>query len=280
MITFVPAGGLGNRMRSVASAIALTRDANTELRIIWFQDWGLGCRFDELFLPLSGVHLKEASLIDKCLLDRPRRKNFFLPKYYEHFRFDDCFYEKEVTDLYYQGFDFLSWCRGRKVYLASCVCFYPPVIPKRFFDIFHPIPALQKRIDSITDSFDTSVIGVHVRRTDHSESIKDSPTELFIKRMKQEPETTSFYLATDSEEVKDLMKREFGNRIITSPRQACRNSISGMQDALIELYVLSRTSRIIGSSHSTFSESASEIGDIEFEIIKKNHESTRNHSSL
>jgi hypothetical protein len=42
-----------------------------------------------------------------------------------------------------------------------------------------------------------------------------------------------------------------------------------MQDALVELYTLSRTSLILGSSHSTFSDTAAAIGDIQCEIIKK-----------
>ena len=53
MITFVPAGGLGNRMKSIAAAIRLAQAVDDELEVIWFQDWGLGCRFDQLFKPLG-----------------------------------------------------------------------------------------------------------------------------------------------------------------------------------------------------------------------------------
>lgn len=37
-ITFVPAGGLANRMRAVASALTMARDAGRGLRVIWFKD--------------------------------------------------------------------------------------------------------------------------------------------------------------------------------------------------------------------------------------------------
>ena len=53
MITFIPAGGLGNRMKSMAAAIKMAQATQTNIDIIWFQDWGLGCRFDQLFLPLE-----------------------------------------------------------------------------------------------------------------------------------------------------------------------------------------------------------------------------------
>lgn len=273
MITLVPSGGLGNRMRAIASGIALAEAANTPLRIVWFQDWGLGCNFDDLFCPFQlhhlDVELKEASFIDKCLYDRPRRKNLLLPGLYQHFHFDACLYEKEVTTKYYHHFDFLKWCKDRDVYIASCISFFPSRLPKGIFDAFRPIPELQERINKIGHAFPASVVGVHIRRTDNATAIADSPTELFIERMRQEDEAIDFYLATDSEEVKEEMKREFGDRIITSPHQAKRGDLEGMQDALVELYTLSRTSLILGSSHSTFSNTAAEIGDIQCEIIKK-----------
>lgn len=271
MITFVPAGGLGNRMRAIASAIELAKDAKSELNIYWFQDWGLGCRFDDLFLPLhiDGVNLKEAAIADKLLFDRPRKKNLYLPKLFEKLIFDKCLYEEEVTSLYLNNGNFLSWCLNKNVYLSSCVYFYPPVLPNHLFDIFHPIPDIQKKIDLICSSFPESTVGVHIRRADHITAIQESPIELFIERMKQEPEDVSFYLATDSEEVKEEMKKIFGKRIITSPHKANRGNLQGMQDALTELYVLSHTNKIIGSSKSTYSESAAEIGNIHCEVMKK-----------
>lgn len=40
-ITFVPVGGLANRMRAVASAVMLAGKTKSELSIIWFRDWAL-----------------------------------------------------------------------------------------------------------------------------------------------------------------------------------------------------------------------------------------------
>lgn len=42
-ITFVPVGGLANRMRAVASAVMLAGKTKSELSIIWFQDLGTEC---------------------------------------------------------------------------------------------------------------------------------------------------------------------------------------------------------------------------------------------
>jgi hypothetical protein len=66
MITLVPVGGLANRMKAIDSAIALAREVNTGLQIIWYKDQGLNCRFDELFqqIHVDNIRLKEASFLD------------------------------------------------------------------------------------------------------------------------------------------------------------------------------------------------------------------------
>ena len=78
-----------------------------------------------------------------------------------------------------------------------------------------------------------------------------------------------FYVATDSEEEKKRLKDIFGERILTLPRAADRNSITGMQDALVELYVLSHTRKILGSMQSSYSETAAQISNIHCELLTK-----------
>ena len=48
-ITFVPVGGLANRMRAVASAVTLAAKSDSDLSIVWFQDWALNAPFSQLF---------------------------------------------------------------------------------------------------------------------------------------------------------------------------------------------------------------------------------------
>ena len=98
MITFVPVGGLANRMRAIDSAIALAQDTNHELQIIWFKDQGLNCSFCDLFQPFSlpGVTVREANKSDLLLQDRPRKKNFYLPALSLSTQYDSKIYEKEV----------------------------------------------------------------------------------------------------------------------------------------------------------------------------------------
>jgi hypothetical protein len=272
-ITLVPVGGLANRMKAIDAAVGLAQEANARLHIIWFKDKGLNCRFDQLFrsLELKGVTLKEASWTDKLIFDRPRRKNFHLPRLFQRVLFDDCIYEHEATQRFYRKFDFLSWTQGKNVYIASCVYFHPQTV-RPLFRIFQPIEKIQEQIKAFTDSFSRPTMGIHIRRTDNIASISQSPTELFIEKMREEickNEDCQFYVATDSEEEKIRLKDIFGERILTLPRAADRNSIAGMQDALVELYVLSHTRKIMGSMQSSYSETAAQISNIRCELLTK-----------
>lgn len=71
-ITFVPVGGLANRMRAVASAVMLAGKTKSELSIIWFRDWALNAPFYQLFKPVDRevACLRDASRLDYALLDR------------------------------------------------------------------------------------------------------------------------------------------------------------------------------------------------------------------
>ena len=140
------------------------------------------------------------------------------------------------------------------------------------FRIFQPIEKIQEQVRTFTDSFSRPTMGIHIRRTDNIASISQSPTELFIEKMREEiskDEDCQFYVATDSEEEKKRLKDIFGERILTLPRAADRNSIAGMQDALVELYVLSHTRKIMGSMQSSYSETAAQISNIRCELLTK-----------
>ena len=272
-ITLIPYGGLANRMKAIESVLHLIEDTSLQVTAIWFKDKGLNCRFDDLFCPIETdrFRLREATVSDYLLYDRPRMKNGYLPAVFQQMRFDRCLRDDEVTKLLYKQFDFRQWVLShRKSYISACVLFYENHRHK-LFDAFVPLPALQARIDRICEDFASHTVGIHIRRTDNMDAINGSPTELFVQRMQEElqlyPET-KFYVASDSLFEKNRMISVFGDRIIVLPDvDTSRNSVRGMQDALVELYVLSRTHKIFGSHQSSYSETAAQIGNIPYEKI-------------
>ena len=79
----------------------------------------------------------------------------------------------------------------------------------------------------------------------------------------------SIYLATDSETVKQELKRRYGNRLLCAEEEADRSSTSGIQGGVADMYTLARTDKIFGSFQSSFSELASQLGNIPLVIVKK-----------
>lgn len=272
-ITLIPYGGLANRMKAIEALIILTKDTGLHSTAIWFKDQGLNCSFGQLFQPLEipRLTLRNAALTDYILNDRPRKKNFFIPRLFQRIRFTGCLHEDEVTQRTYRNFDFRRWVLSNKrSYLSACLQFHPGDYQNSFVS-FIPIPELQERINERCKEFTMHTVGIHIRRTDNIISIEKSPTELFIVRMKEEIEKDNdvrFYLASDSPEEKKRLTTIFGDRIITHWRPVSRSTPEGVQDALVELYTLSRTQKIIGSYYSSYSETAAEVGKIPYEKIE------------
>lgn len=271
-ITFVPVGGLANRMRAIASVTTLAEKTHSGLDVIWFQDWALNAPFSRLFEPISCVHLsmRNASLGDFLFCDRPRKHNLFVPRLFQLFAFDDCIYERSFYSLIKNGFDFEAWMyKKNNVYMASYSAFQQyesDLISK----LFVPIEEIRHKVNIQSCLFTENVIGVHVRRGDNVWSIEQSPLQLFYEKLDLEidnNERTIIYLATDSEEVKVKMKERYGQRVSFQANSADRSSVSGIQDGIVDMYTLAKTKKIYGSFQSSFSEMAAQISGIPLEIL-------------
>ena len=272
-ITLVPIGGLGNRMLAVSSFISYCSKNNYFLEIQWGKDNGLACSFSDLFQPFSveNVELKEISGTGKFIWDFPRKQNLWLSYFFQSFLFDKRIYSKAYLDTA-EGkkpagvtsidvFDKKTH-NSKSVYVAACRDLFsentlhlPPVT-----DLINSL------IEEITAAFSPRTIGLHIRRTDHIHSIKNNPTELYIQKMNEELDKnpdTSFFVASDSIEEKQRLIEIYNEKIITSMQEVRRDSAEGIQYALAEIYALSRTEKIYGSRHSTFSIVASKLSQKE-----------------
>ena len=273
-MTFVPVGGLANRMRSTLSAIALARQTEGDVEIVWFQDWALHAAFHDLFSPLPSspnVRIKEASAYDLWMFDRPRRKNFYVPALFQRLIFDARLYEHQIDSLRKSGFDFAEWAGRGRTYLAAYVPFYP-YPPHLLREVFRPVPEVQAVIDRRCADFSPYTIGVHVRRTDNTLSTEYSPLELFFARIDEElaaHDDLCVYLATDSEEVKQAMRRRYAGRLVCAENEADRSSTQGIREGVADLFTLARTRKIYGSFYSSFSELAAELGGVPLEVVRK-----------
>jgi hypothetical protein len=270
-MVFIPIGGLANRILAVSAAIRFCEDNDIRLKIVWFKDWGMGADFHELFrvaTQYNSVQIKDARWYD-YIFDRPRRRNLWLPTVSQVIMFDAVYnFEKDFNKT-----DFLEWYKSnankKKYYVVHCQEFYSK---NSNYSILQPTENILKEIEQQRQRLNENTVGIHIRRTDHTSAIDESPTSLFEEKIRQlieiEP-TTNFYLATDSVEEKQYFQTTFGKRIITRDIVLNRGSADGIKAALVELYTLAATRKILGSSGSTFSALAAKIGGIPIEILKK-----------
>jgi hypothetical protein len=145
-------------------------------------------------------------------------------------------------------------------------------IPERPYSHLTPIKELREKIDAFSAQFDKNVIGIHIRRGDNYQSINVSSLDLFIARINDEIARNgkvSFFLATDDRAVEKELVDLFSGRIFVREKISLeRSDPKGLQDALIDLYCLARTQKILGSFHSSFSEEAALLGMIPLEIVQ------------
>ncbi|MDE7347356.1 MAG: hypothetical protein K2N48_11550 [Muribaculaceae bacterium] len=279
-----PVGGLANRMRAMASGIALADAIGCDFRIVWRCNSELNASVEEIFNVPDYIKSKiiyPLKLEYSLKYSAPRKRNLYVsgliaPIFFGHI-FRDWTPEframvvnnkneslKETAEKY-----ILS---GRNVLFQSGLSFYPFPI-ELYRNIFRASNAVETKSNAILNSLGDHSIGFHIRRSDNSESIKHSPDSLFISEMDaaiHDNPKVKFYLATDDETTKVDFARKYGDRIISSKSVASRATKEGIIDAATEMYILSKTDRIVGSFYSSFSEAAAMLGDRNLKQVYRN----------
>ncbi|XHR93160.1 hypothetical protein ACFJIV_22935 [Mucilaginibacter sp. UC70_90] len=268
MIYLEPQGGLANRLRVIANGIWLKHKLNTRLCVIWTETHELNCPYHLLLEPIADFTIIPKKRVFDFVTRtvQPDNKSRYKAKLKNLVaRVDIC-----ITDADHQLTDVYETVRHHKrVYIKTCQRFTDSIDE---FKLFKPIASLNLKIIELLHTLGPTAVGVQVRRTDNILSIANSPLELFIVRMKELldiDDTTRFFLATDDINVELELKLTFGNRIISPLKDLSRQTVTGIQAAVVDLFVLAGTGRILGSYWSSFSEVAAWMGDIPLEVIKK-----------
>jgi hypothetical protein len=129
------------------------------------------------------------------------------------------------------------------------------------------VPALQEELDQLLQRWQAPTVGVHVRRTDlwslRGAARKLAADKRLLELLWREPADVAFFVAADNPQTIDMLRGFFGARILQHSKQ-WRSGFrrTSVADAVLDLYGLSRTMRLIGTRRSTFSQCAALIGDI------------------
>lgn len=272
MIIVEPCAGLGNKLLGLASAYSMSQKLNRELIVIWKREVGCNVKAEDLFdLSLNVIEISEngyskepfAHLAGNLVKKKWRAKAS---------RFMECGEVEEIKKN--SGFEGLQKLIENEpvVYLKS----FGPIceLDASSFTFLRPSLNIEKKGERLFSQMDEHTISVHVRRTDHTEAIANSPLSLFANRMREEVEAnpdTSFFVATDDETVKKELREALPEikLIFNESGIIDRNSKEGLEDAFVEMLALSRGRKILGSFNSTFSLIPSYIGNIPLEVVKK-----------
>lgn len=271
MITsIIPTGGLCNRMRAMATGIAIARHYQSQANIYWNNCPGLKANFSDLFKP---IRENDIMIIENrsWTHDVRNTRSYLLRWPFLRIKYNQIFFNYYYSDSNEK--DILTQISGKKndsLLLVSC---YPMCEQLDLRALFVPTDEVQCDIDKITKQYSAQTIGVHIRRTDNNKSIKSSPISAFEKRMQTELEknpNTTFYVASDDNEVKKYLKKQYPPNVITIFEDTSRNSLEGMRFAVVDLFCLSKTNHIIGSYYSSYSHIASVLGGITVEYATNN----------
>lgn len=259
--------GLCNRMKEMASAIALARAAQQPLVVYWLKNRYLNCSFDRLFEPIPDVPVIDVET-------SPLRS--WLSADSLRYRFKTL---RETADLFL-GNEQIEKYRADGTDLVSLVSQADHTVVITYYrfmkDVdsladFRPRQDISAEVERAWAGFGAGELtGVHIRGTDNAQALEKSPVDSFIARMEQEVERepeTRFFLATDDPETERVVRARFLGSVVTRPKVFARDKASGVRDALVDVLLLSRCRLIIGSHWSSFSETAAELGGVRLEIV-------------
>ena len=220
--------------------------------------------------------LRDARGFERFLFARPTARNLHLPRLLQRLSYHNIILSPQIWYLNRDGFDYEAWFRKGGTLMTS----YRDFCPWTTTDLrllFRPNATVRQLIEEQCRDFTPSTIGIHIRRTDHQQALDESPLELFTAAIDREADSHDdlrIYLATDDEATKKALRSRYGNRVMLSETAATRDSTSGIRDALVEMFALSRTCHIYGSAGSTFSPIAACLGDTPITILQRDGNGT------
>jgi hypothetical protein len=273
-IILIPTSGLANRLRIMVVSIRLARESGKKLVIYWDKNTGLMAEFNNLFEEIKDVSVQRIPLKYKIWIKMSPYSSKLMGLdhwYLRLFNFDFIFLDKMAEQVWHNKLNLQKEVDKAKRVL---ICSGQEInhFNLKDYTLFVPKLDLQTSIDTISKKFTTHTIGVHIRATDHEISKKYSPLPVFIKKMEDEIDCNSqvtFFVATDDKEHQENLLKRFGSeKILFHDKVFGRNVSRGIKDAVVDLYCLSRTSKIFGSYFSSFSQIAGRLGNIPLEILK------------
>lgn len=296
---FEPVAGLGNRLRALASAVVVAREAGVGLKVIWREEvecgpmcgsmppfnstWGDLFSYPKLRLA-SNFPGSNYSVHEENVWLRPNMSviNPDMPPVVAGF---NCNVHNAQSYGHLKELLANSWTHvnGEEVLCIKSELWLTKNGErdgKFFYRLLQPSPLVKKMMDDFKLSIgwdERHFIGVHIRRTDLAITQPDGTKKKmenllslskYIDVMRKLTALAtgvkgiSYFIATDDIEAEKMMRSSFEDGLVFNfPKTAwSRSTVAGIQQALVDVLLLSECPILIGTYYSSYSETAKLIG--------------------
>jgi hypothetical protein len=240
-----PTGGLGNQFRAIASAKRLCQLNVSRCTVHWMQ----------------GGH--ERLVAPDPNTDWVQRLPLNVRGAYTRIRFRRFREGGRISNHR------LWVTREERVILQSCHVFNafeePHVIGIREVRPWLPLPSAEigHKVEAFRCKYlRSNTIGMHIRRTDKTKAVVETPDHLYIHEAASLIERGyRIFLASDNKRTLDMMKTHFGDNVILYPKAVDMEirwprrgfNLEATIEDLTELFLLAACDFVVGSAYSTFS---------------------------
>lgn len=279
--------GLGNRLRSLGSAMAFASETGRVPVVIWVADHHLNCHYSDLFLENDGLVVNDN--FDEEVggewpweEERARDPNASKMKFYN--------YMKQNGHHIHEPSVAVIDDKEAHIFIKSAYVIQSPSTPSimhthsPFWRVLSrsltPNIVVARLIESQAQMPTDNLMGIHIRskrietdiegvgveeyskesskRTDYWRNLTQVDT--FVQEMARQPRDQLFYVAADDALVLPALQQVFPSRIYCTPRRCDGRDTECLPYALADILILARCKTIRGSYWSSFSEMAVRIG--------------------
>lgn len=247
--------GLSNRLFVLVSGMAIARASGREFSMLWPRTAACAAIFQELFQ--NDWNIQEIAAQEILQLSYAWTLSQPIP-----------------PDLLGLGDENIVMGSHHTLVRPDIYPSHAPLVDdcKRFFNELAPIPEIEKPVIRFQNHhFRPTMIGIHLRRGDAIQKRPDlmANTEKMMAELDLALERVpdaGIFLATDdgapnleqkqtrSENLHQRFQQRYGVRVVwTTPRSLSRDSVLGVQDGLIDLWLLRQTQIFLGTEGSAFS---------------------------
>lgn len=270
MIINYCSGGLGNRLKPLSSCYVISKITGRPLGTIWNPTKRCGCKFDDLFEnDIKNVSFEE-------LINSNSVTIYSYNEWVEHdYKINGNDQLKKLVEKFgvHPVSNSANIIKDDKkyiiVYSNSYLGGYPESECKEFFDKLVPISKLREEISNKIEKLklDKSVIGVHARGTDFEPGGVTVETYVTTtKNLYNEDRTRKIFVCSDSKAYEEKLLSCFPKNVILNHKNNyvykvndqtdwtnnVQTPVESVQEALVDMYLLSKTDFKVFHKDSTF----------------------------